>query len=117
MSSLKHDLAVDRAPAPASGADRGRSFGQGAGFLAVAFALGVTLMGNNIPTPLYPEYQLKFGFSTGMLTVIFAVAAAGVLPSLLLIGPLSDRLGRRPVLLFALGMVALSTSPNTRHCR
>jgi MFS family permease len=66
-------------------------------------------MGNNIPTPLYPEYQQRFGFSTGVLTVIFAVAAAGVLPSLLLIGPLSDRLGRRPILLFALAMVVLST--------
>ncbi len=83
--------------------------GKTVGFVAVAYALGVTLMGNNIPTPLYPEYQQLFGFSTGMLTVIFAAAAAGVLPSLLLIGPLSDRLGRRPVLLFSLALVAVSS--------
>ncbi len=73
-------------------------------FWVVAYALSMTIMGNNIPAPLYPVYQGLWHFSTGMLTVIFAVVAVGVFPALLFLGPLSDVRGRRPVLLLGVAL-------------
>jgi MFS family permease len=54
---------------------------------------------SNSPTPLYVHWQQQLGFSSGTLTVIFALYIAGLLGTLLVAGQLSDRYGRRPVLL------------------
>ncbi|MFN2582989.1 MAG: MFS transporter [Candidatus Dormibacteria bacterium] len=65
----------------------------------VALAFFVVMMGTTLPTPLYPTYQSRFGFSQLTITVIFAVYAVTVVLSLMLIGRLSDFIGRRRVLL------------------
>ncbi|MCO6003900.1 MFS transporter [Actinoallomurus purpureus] len=57
---------------------------------------------SNAATPLYVLWQHDIGFSKGTLTVIFACYIAGLLGSLLVSGVLSDRVGRKPVLLPAL---------------
>jgi MFS family permease len=54
---------------------------------------------SNSATPLYLLWQRRFGFSSGMLTAIFAAYIVGLLVTLPVAGQLSDRLGRRPVLL------------------
>lgn len=69
-----------------------------------AFLLLVSLMitflaGSSAPTPLYPLLQQAWGFDARTTTVIFGIYALGVLTSLLLVGALSDAIGRRPVLL------------------
>src|SRR3954453_21016733 len=56
----------------------------------------VVMMGVNLATPLYALYAARFGFSSLVLTAIFAVYAFVLIPSLLLFGRLSDRFGRRP---------------------
>ncbi len=56
-----------------------------------------------MPTALYGVYRADFGFSPVTQTLIFAVYAAALVPALFLFGPLSDRVGRRPVLVTALG--------------
>lgn len=78
-------------------------------FDLAAFAFFVVITGGGLPTPLYVIYQKEWGFSSGILTVIFAVYAAGLLLMLLLFGRLSDRLGRRPVLLLSLVVALAST--------
>src|SRR5260370_29087196 len=85
-----------------------RRVGRRAGFVAVAYAFAATMLGTTLPTPLYALYQRRFGFSELMITVIFATYAAGVIAALLLLGRLSDQIGRRPVLLLGLGTSALS---------
>ncbi|GAA1097125.1 MFS transporter [Streptomyces javensis] len=77
-------------------------------FLAAACAFVVTMCGTTLPTPLYSLYQREFGFSSFMVTVIFAVYAAGVIVALLLLGSVSDFIGRRPVMLAALVLSGLS---------
>jgi MFS family permease len=57
------------------------------------------MAGANLASPLYAVYADDFGFSSLVLTLIFTTYAATLVPSLVLFGSLSDRLGRRPVLL------------------
>ncbi|HZR79524.1 MAG TPA: MFS transporter [Candidatus Binatia bacterium] len=63
----------------------------------------VLMTGTNLATPLYAVYAKRFGFSSLLLTVIFAVYAIVLVPSLILFGRLSDRFGRRVVILLGLG--------------
>lgn len=59
---------------------------------------------SSAPTPLYRLYQEAWGFSPGMLTLVFGIYALSLLLALLTTGPLSDYLGRRPVILAALAL-------------
>ncbi|MEU5031247.1 MFS transporter [Streptomyces milbemycinicus] len=63
---------------------------------------------SNTATPLYVLWQNELGFSSGMLTVVFACYIVGLIAALLVAGVVSDRVGRKPVLLpaLALGIVA-----------
>ena len=73
--------------------------------IATAYLLAMTL--NALPTPLYPLYQARDGFSTFMVTVIFGVYAVGLAVSLLLMGHVSDWVGRKRVLVAALALEVL----------
>ena len=53
-------------------------------------------------TPLLVLYRQQWQFAPSMLTLAFAVYAAGFLVAALTLGSLSDHLGRRPVLIGAL---------------
>jgi MFS family permease len=77
-------------------------------FWIVAAAFGVNLAFSAVPTPLYVIYQHRDHFSTLMITVVYAVYALGVIASLFLGGHVSDWVGRRRVLVPALGFNVLS---------
>jgi MFS family permease len=79
-------------------------------FWLLALVFAVVMLGTTLPTPLYVIYQARWHFPAAMITVIFAVYAAGVLAALLLAGRASDQAGRKPVLAAALGASALSTA-------
>ena len=79
-------------------------------FWLLALVFAATMLGTTLPTPLYVIYQARWHFSSAMVTVTFAVYAAGVLAALLLAGRSSDQAGRKPVLAAALGISALSTA-------
>ena len=78
-------------------------------YALVAGIIGLALFASATPTPLYADYAARWHFSTPVLTSVYAVYALGVLAALLLIGRLSDDIGRRPVLLAALGGLLVST--------
>ena len=71
-------------------------------FWLIAATLGVVMFASAAPSPLYPVYQQLWGFSSAMLTVVFAVYVGGLLVSLLTVGALSDHVGRRPMIAGAL---------------
>ena len=68
--------------------------------------LALTLLGflaaSSAPTPLYHLYQEQLQFSPAVLTLIFGVYAFSLLAALLIVGSLSDYLGRKPVIFVAL---------------
>jgi hypothetical protein len=64
----------------------------------------VLMAGANLATPLYSVYAKRFGFSSLVLTAVFATYAFVLVPSLILFGRLSDRFGRRPIILAGLGV-------------
>ncbi|MBF8192804.1 MFS transporter [Nonomuraea sp. K274] len=75
----------------------------------MAAILVLFLAASSAPSPLYVVYQQQWQFTAWVLTVVFALYVFGLLGSLLVVGALSDHLGRRPVLAAAIGleMVAL----------
>src|SRR5436190_7827310 len=65
------------------------------------------MAGANLAAPLYASYATRFGFSTLTLTSIFAVYAATLIPAVIFFGRLSDRVGRRPVMLAGIAAACL----------
>src|SRR4051812_5633576 len=79
-----------------------------AAFWSVAVLLVLMLAASGVPSPLYRVYQEEFGFSSGVLTTIFGIYALALLVSLLVVGALSDHVGRRPVLVAAFLLEAVA---------
>ena len=77
-----------------------------AAFLLQASITVFFLAGSAAPTPLYALYQREWGFSPITTTIVFGVYAVAVLVALLIVGSLSDHIGRRPVLLAAIAVQA-----------
>jgi predicted MFS family arabinose efflux permease len=72
-------------------------------YLLASIIIGF-LAGSSAPTPLYAVYAARWNFSPITTTVVFGVYALAVLTALLIVGRLSDHVGRRPVLLAALAV-------------
>ncbi|NMO55135.1 MFS transporter [Actinoplanes sp. TBRC 11911] len=102
MSSITTHAAETR------GASRSGVLGHNAAFWSVAFAFLITIAFGTVATPLYELYQLRDGFSTFMITVVFAVYAVGVVATLFFAGHLSDYLGRKRMILIGLLIEILS---------
>jgi MFS family permease len=69
----------------------------------------VLTMGTSTLTPLLPLYQQDFGLSTGTATLLFVTYTITVCPTMLIAGNLSDRLGRKRVLLPAMAVMTLAS--------
>src|SRR5581483_9301295 len=86
-----------------------RRIGRGASFRLLVTANVLMMAAASAPSPVYPLYLRRWGFSVTVLTVVFAVYVAGLLGALLTAGSLSDHLGRRPVLIASLLVAAVGT--------
>ena len=74
-----------------------------------AFALFAVAAGTNVPTPLLLIYRDTLDLEPDVLTAVFGCYALGLVPALAFAGPLSDRLGRRRVMLPAMVLAALTS--------
>jgi MFS family permease len=76
-------------------------------FAAIAFCQWALLVGANMPSPLYPAYGFRFDLSPVTLTALYATYALALIPALLALGPASDVVGRRPVLVAGVALGGL----------
>src|SRR5580698_1488704 len=81
-----------------------RSATQPRAWLPVAAALFGIGWGANQITPMLLVYRHALGLGTGTLEAVFGVYALGLIPGLLIAGPLSDARGRRAVVVPAVAM-------------
>ncbi|WP_231839462.1 MFS transporter [Blastococcus saxobsidens] len=84
------------------------TLGRTPAFWITAALLLLVLAASGVPTPLYRVYQEQFGFGPGVLTAVFGIYALALLAALLVVGGLSDHVGRRPVLVGGLLLQAVS---------
>jgi hypothetical protein len=78
-------------------------------WLPVAAALLGIGWGANQITPMLLVYRQALGLSTGTLEAVFGVYALGLIPGLLIAGPLSDARGRRAVVIPAVVLSLLAS--------
>ena len=80
---------------------------RGIAVMALCFVLNM-FDGVNIFTLTYvaPALQQHFGVGAAQFSVVFSAGLVGMGLGGLFLAPLADRLGRRPVILFALGLMA-----------
>jgi MFS family permease len=79
----------------------------GSGFWAVAFAFLIVMAFATLPSPLYGLYRMRDHLSAFMVTVIYAIFAGGTIAALRSVPFIAPRIGRRGVMLTAVGtMVA-----------
>jgi MFS family permease len=76
----------------------------GIGFWLAGYVFAITMAFSAVPAPLYVLYQARDHFGALLVTIIFSAYALGVAASLFLVGHVSDWLGRRRILLIAVGV-------------
>jgi predicted MFS family arabinose efflux permease len=72
------------------------------GFWLVTGAVVILQAFGTLPAPLWPLYAGRDGLSSTLVTVAFAITVVGTVAGLSLFGHLSDRLGRRRIIVPAL---------------
>jgi hypothetical protein len=80
-----------------------------ADWVRVAFVMFAVGWGANQFSPMLIVYRHSLGLSAGEVAGLFAIYAATLIPGLLAGGPLSDRFGRRAVVLPAAALSPLAT--------
>ncbi|SFX54238.1 MULTISPECIES: MFS transporter [unclassified Pseudomonas] len=75
----------------------------------LAFGLCLITLAVNLQAPLYTTYAQASGHGAGATAVAFSCYVLGVLPVLLALGGLPDRVGRKPLILVALGLSMVAT--------
>jgi len=78
--------------------------------VSISAALFLVTSAVNLQAPLYRAYASAAGFGNGVTALVFAAYVGGLLPTLLLFGGLSERVGRKPVILGGLSAAALATA-------
>lgn len=72
------------------------------------FALMLFAVGTSLITPLIPLYKAKLGFGDTVVTLFLVCYVVALVPSMLTLGQLSDRIGRKGVLIGALAVLGIA---------
>jgi predicted MFS family arabinose efflux permease len=79
----------------------------GSGFWVVAFAFLIVMAFATLPSPLYGLYRTRDDLSALMITVIYAIFAAGTILTLLRDASIAPRIGRRGMMLASVVVMML----------
>ncbi|MGH3349573.1 MAG: MFS transporter [Nocardioides sp.] len=86
-------MSVETVDATTTDAVVGRRLGAGLALGAVVLMMA----GASAPSPFYPDLEVGLGLQSWVMTAVFAVYAVALLATLLVLGSISDHVGRRPV--------------------
>ncbi len=75
----------------------------------VAIAIFLITHAANLQIPLYSTYAKLAGFGSGISAIAFSTYVVGLLPTLILLGGASDRVGRKKVILISLLFACVAT--------
>ncbi|MDB5372766.1 MAG: Major facilitator superfamily 1, partial [Belnapia sp.] len=75
----------------------------------VGLAVFATGLATTLPLPLYGQIAARGGHGAGALALAFACYAAALIVTAPLLGPLPDRIGRKPCVLLGVTLAAVST--------
>lgn len=67
------------------------------------------LAASNFPTLLFPIYAHRYHFGAATVTLLFSVYVAALIPAMLTLGRITDRVGRRPALVAGMAITAVSS--------
>lgn len=101
---------VQSAPVRSEGLGSVMIRGPRGAFRWTAYVLAVTAFAAAVPTPLYPIYEQQFGFSSGILGLVFGAYTAGVLLTLFFVAPQAERVGRRRMLYLGMILTAVGAA-------
>ncbi|WP_329171731.1 MFS transporter [Streptomyces sp. NBC_01477] len=107
VAPMHHDKSPATPDARRSTSGR-RGLSRPAAFAAIAAIFVLFMAASSAPSPLYVVYQHEWSFSASTLTTVFAVYVVGMIGALLVLGALSDHIGRRPVLVSAIALEAVA---------
>ncbi len=74
----------------------------------IPFALFLITLAVNLSMPLFRPYAALAGFNNGQTSLVLATYVLGMLPCYIFLGGISDKIGRKPVLIFSLTCALLS---------
>ena len=75
----------------------------------LGLALFTVTFAVNLQAPLYSAYAAESDVGATAVTIAFAAYVAGLMPTLIVLGGLSDRIGRRAPIIAALWLAAVAT--------
>jgi preprotein translocase subunit SecG len=82
-----------------------RALRGGSGFWTVAYTLLIVMAFATLPSPLFGLYRTRDDLSSLMITVVFAIFAAGTIAALLAVPRIAPRIGRRGVMLSSVAIM------------
>ncbi|MHA6602427.1 MFS transporter [Corynebacterium coyleae] len=83
--------------------------GTNAAGVILLFGMFQVVLGSTVPSGLYAIYEREWDLTRTETTLVFASYVAGVLCSLLFLGGLADRFGRKPAILFSVALGVISS--------
>jgi MFS family permease len=68
----------------------------------IPFSLFLITLAVNLSMPLFRPYAALAGFSNGQTSLVLATYIVGMLPCYIFLGGISDKIGRKPILIFSI---------------
>ena len=105
LGNMSHASATDLIPpAPKPGRLARYRVPRSVAFAGISASLLAIFVAAGAPAPLLTLYEGSWKFAPSVLTLVFGVYAVALVAALLVIGSLSDHVGRRPLLIGALAL-------------
>jgi MFS family permease len=78
-------------------------------YVVAAATIALLMAGVVLPSPLYNLYRREFALTPGEISVVFAIYAVSLIPSLVFLGGISDAIGRRRTMLMGVALLGLGS--------